>query len=502
MLSLLWNSMRTGQESTTARLTWCTEEITITNNDWNRYHVLWYSWSFTFEFKDRANNTWKTVASINMPKYTRQIKNSGEMISLYNENKSLSCEYNYKSWNYSEQILLYVKSWELYEYSEFSGYDDEYYDYIYTKVLFKNDKIFWWGSLFGSWKWVWADYEDFDLQEVFDDLFNDLGSGEVFMCITWVEDTSVFTLPDWIVFYDEDHFHFSFDEDVSFLIGIDDTINAWEYTDFSIKVMKDGNIYKDYTGTVVFALLYKNGDFVDSQYYTIAGNGFYDFTKNDKWRKTFRNGLKIKKSGTYILQVEWLNWWLSEEVITVKWNGSDYDDFDFDSYNYNPNYSDEMNKAYLFARSYNITTKNSIKDAKMGSWLNRIAMSKMLTNYAENVLWIDDFDTSRNCKFTDVSTALDASYDYWVTRACQLWIMWVNMKNNKFYPNWWVTRAEFATALSRLLYDTNDWTDKYYSTHIYKLYKEWIINNTDPQLREKRWYVMLMLMRATLDYDD
>jgi hypothetical protein len=28
------------------------------------------------------------------------------------------------------------------------------------------------------------------------------------------------------------------------------------------------------------------------------------------------------------------------------------------------------------------------------------------------------------------------------------------------------------------------------------LYNEWVITNTDPKLKEKRWYVMLMLMRS------
>ena len=129
-------------------------------------------------------------------------------------------------------------------------------------------------------------------------------------------------------------------------------------------------------------------------------------------------------------------------------------------------------------------------------------MAKMLSNYAENVLWMNDFNTRRNCTFSDVSSSLDASYDYWVTKACQLWIMWINMPSDKFYPTWWVTRAEFATALSRLLYDTEDGADKYYTTHINKLRKEWIITNTDPKLREKRWFVMLMLMRAGETYDD
>jgi hypothetical protein len=71
-----------------------------------------------------------------------------------------------------------------------------------------------------------------------------------------------------------------------------------------------------------------------------------------------------------------------------------------------------MNQAYQYARYFDITTKNSIKDADMYSGLNRIAMAKMLTNYAENVLGKSNFNTGRNCTFKDVSTSLDKDYDY------------------------------------------------------------------------------------------
>jgi hypothetical protein len=50
--------------------------------------------------------------------------------------------------------------------------------------------------------------------------------------------------------------------------------------------------------------------------------------------------------------------------------------------------------------------------------------------------------------------------------------------------------------LSRLKYHTDDGKDVYYSTHINLLNQLWIITNTDPKLKELRWYVMLMLMRS------
>lgn len=159
-------------------------------------------------------------------------------------------------------------------------------------------------------------------------------------------------------------------------------------------------------------------------------------------------------------------------------------------------FSREFNDAYNFAHEYWITTQNSIYSANMEWWLTRIAMSKMLSEYAINVLWYD-YDWNQNCYFWDVSYDMNNAYNDWVCKAFSLWIMGQNMKNNLFRPFDSVTRAEFATALSRLLYNTPDWSDYYYTTHIQKLYDKWIISNTNPYLTEVRWYIMLMLMRAT-----
>ena len=187
---------------------------------------------------------------------------------------------------------------------------------------------------------------------------------------------------------------------------------------------------------------------------------------------------------------------MSDTLNTEKKNEENEKEDIIDDYNYsiyNPNYSDEMNEAYQYAYKYWITTMNQIEKAKMNSPLTRIAMAKMLSKYATSVLWKKP-DTSKTCSFNDVPLSLDSQYDNWVSTACQLWIMWIWIKN--FKPNGLVTRAEFATALSRLLYWTQDWTDKYYSTHISTLYNKWIISNTNHSLIEKRWYVMLMLMRS------
>ncbi len=156
-------------------------------------------------------------------------------------------------------------------------------------------------------------------------------------------------------------------------------------------------------------------------------------------------------------------------------------------------YTRELNDAYTFAFKNGITTMKSIDQANMNWSLNRIAMAKMLSQYAINILEKKP-DTNNKCDFWDVSSDLDKQYNDWVTLACQLGIMWVNITN--FRPNDEVTRAEFGTALSRMLFGLADWTDNYYSTHLAKLKKEKIISNDDPTLKELRWYVMLMLMRS------
>ena len=162
-------------------------------------------------------------------------------------------------------------------------------------------------------------------------------------------------------------------------------------------------------------------------------------------------------------------------------------------------YSPEFQQAYEFAHEKWITTMPTIEKANMDGKLTRIAMAKMLSQYAMNVLWQKPANIITP-KFNDVTDKQNSDYDDWVTLAYQLWIMWQNMPNNKFRPNDEVTRAEFATALSRMAYWTSDWeykwTWKYYIHHMEKLVKEWVITKDDPNMKELRGYVMIMLMRS------
>ena len=173
-------------------------------------------------------------------------------------------------------------------------------------------------------------------------------------------------------------------------------------------------------------------------------------------------------------------------------------------YAFAANYSDELQEAYAYAYTNGITTMNTIDSADMYGSLTRVAMAKMIANYATTVLWLEP-DTSASCTFTDVTAALDAQYDNWVTKACQLGLMGQNI--TAFRPNDLVTRAEFGTTLSRALnHDSDDLeamnaANPYYKDHLNFLKSEGIMNQIDnPSMTEVRGYVMLMMMRADEGY--
>lgn len=162
----------------------------------------------------------------------------------------------------------------------------------------------------------------------------------------------------------------------------------------------------------------------------------------------------------------------------------------------NDGYTVEFHKAYEFAFKNGITTMSSIWEVDMESPLNRIAMAKMLSYYAINVLWQKPDLSKEVPNFSDVDEKLNSDYGDAVTLAYQLGIMWINMPDNNFRPLDTVTRAEFATALSRMLYWIADGKWLYYEPHMKKLFDQWIITVTNPDMQELRGYVMIMLMRS------
>ena len=86
-------------------------------------------------------------------------------------------------------------------------------------------------------------------------------------------------------------------------------------------------------------------------------------------------------------------------------------------------------------------------------------------------------------------------------RACALWVMWVGTEH--FRPNNIVTRAQFGTILSRILwwdtYNQEDTEDTpYYETHLNALKEHSIMTQIENPMEwiELRKWIWIMLMRS------
>ena len=158
-------------------------------------------------------------------------------------------------------------------------------------------------------------------------------------------------------------------------------------------------------------------------------------------------------------------------------------------------YPDELVEAYAYSYLRWITTMPTIEKADMYGPLTRIALAKMMSNYVLSE-WLQELDTSKECKFPDVTKSLDSAYDNGMTKACQLGLMGVDI--TKFNPYKIVSRAEFATVLSRALrWAKYNGGVPFYTKHLQALKdKEIMTKIENPEKPELRAWTMLMLMRT------
>ena len=192
----------------------------------------------------------------------------------------------------------------------------------------------------------------------------------------------------------------------------------------------------------------------------------------------------------------WGGWWSDEEEIELGWQVSDKCSVDWS------NRSEEEIAAYLYACENDITTIRDINEARLGDFLNRAEMAKMISVFATKELWMKP-NTSKDC------SNFAASMEWWsqemkdfMVMSCQLELMWIHTTNYEAIPDFMpakrVSRAEFGTILSRVLWwDTYEGTNEnYYFRHLEALKSNGIITNDDPNITEYRAWVFLMLYRS------
>jgi len=171
----------------------------------------------------------------------------------------------------------------------------------------------------------------------------------------------------------------------------------------------------------------------------------------------------------------------------------------------------EMVRAYKFAYEHGIIAKETFEESDTEELLNRKELAKILSLFAINVMWMEPEEWKAWCEsFNDISNQT-AEMKWYMKTACELRLMWLESDwitvANHFDPNKSVTRAEFWTTLSRLLYgwvnnlhdDLDRMNNEWYEKHLRALKDNKIMTQIEWEWVKKieiRWYVMLMLMRS------
>ena len=165
-------------------------------------------------------------------------------------------------------------------------------------------------------------------------------------------------------------------------------------------------------------------------------------------------------------------------------------------------YWKEVVDAYKWAYKNWLTTMSTIQDADPDWYLLRWHMAKIVVNFMINVLWMKlPTVIPDHCKnWNDDPVIWESDEIKWyATISCALWVMWIDMLNNEFLPNDIVSRAEFGTVVSRVL-----WWNTFNVVHTpltpyYKLHLNQLKNNdimtqinkplTVKELRKRVWLV-------------
>ena len=162
-------------------------------------------------------------------------------------------------------------------------------------------------------------------------------------------------------------------------------------------------------------------------------------------------------------------------------------------------YTQEQRDAYQWAYKYGITTQPTIESANLDWNLTRQAFAKMVVNYLEKAVWMQQ-NNSNSCTFPDENKFTN-ELKYYAKKTCAYQIMWENWTN--FNPTNIVNRAQLWTVLSRILWwwEHNASGKDYYIYHLNALKFIGIMNKIDnPQTYAKRWDVLIMLKRIYEKY--
>lgn len=169
-------------------------------------------------------------------------------------------------------------------------------------------------------------------------------------------------------------------------------------------------------------------------------------------------------------------------------------------------YSPELNKAFVFARTFGITTKDNCTQANLYGTLLRKDLAKMMVQFAENAFTRTGIllDNPKCAKFWDISHETQDTR-YYIQKICEYGLMWLESDGvtpqSTFNPYGEIHRGQFGTILSRFIWMLDYSLDNtsslpYYTKHLQALKKFGIMKKIDtPEMLELRWWVLITMQR-------
>jgi len=160
-------------------------------------------------------------------------------------------------------------------------------------------------------------------------------------------------------------------------------------------------------------------------------------------------------------------------------------------------YGEDVFVAYNWAINKWITTIDDVSKVEFNKKITRAELAKMMvvfmswTFQKEPLLtWEVNYKDVDSEKLGDLAWYIQLAYQYQIMGIKADWA-----PTEKFNPDKTVTRAEFVTVLSRVLFGNtyNQGWVKYYEKHIEALENANILSNANPDLVEARWRIMTML---------
>ena len=167
-------------------------------------------------------------------------------------------------------------------------------------------------------------------------------------------------------------------------------------------------------------------------------------------------------------------------------------------------FGQEQIDAYKWALQNGITTMETVEDARLDQPLTRAELAKMMVVYIVKVLEKQPLLTW-TVTYPDVTEKLGDLAGY-IQLAYQYQIMGIDANGDpiaEFNPNGIVSRWEYATVFSRVLFGSlfnKEWED-FYTNHLKALEAAGILTNTEPTIQEMRGWVMLMMYRSAQNSD-